>query len=148
MIAHLAWRTDTGLRYVEVWQSKDDYEAFAGNRLHLVVHPILRDMLGFVPPEPAHTMLDVIDAWTDRHPALPPVPQQGHGRPVTIHGDAPRPCGSGNSVHNAGIDPVGRKSAQSRRLWFAEMAADVRATAVPRVAAEDDAGLFRRWSRA
>jgi len=26
-------------------------------------------MLGFVPPEPAHTVLDVIDAWTDRHPA-------------------------------------------------------------------------------
>jgi hypothetical protein len=26
-------------------------------------------MLGFVPPEPTHTVLDVIDAWTDRHPA-------------------------------------------------------------------------------
>jgi len=26
-------------------------------------------MLGFVPPEPAHTVLDVIDAWTERHPA-------------------------------------------------------------------------------
>jgi len=25
-------------------------------------------MLGFVPPEPVHTVLDLIDAWTDRHP--------------------------------------------------------------------------------
>jgi hypothetical protein len=64
-----AWRTETGLRYVDVWHSKDDHEAFAENRLHPVVHPILQEMLGFVPPEPAHTVLDVIDAWTDRHPA-------------------------------------------------------------------------------
>jgi hypothetical protein len=69
LIAHLAWRTETGLRYVDVWQSKDDHEAFAENRLHPVVHPILQEMLGFIPPEPAHTVLDVIDAWTDRHPA-------------------------------------------------------------------------------
>jgi hypothetical protein len=70
LIAHLAWRTESGLRYVDVWQSEDDHQAFAENRLHPVVHPILQDMLGFVPPEPAHTELDVIDAWTTtRHPA-------------------------------------------------------------------------------
>jgi hypothetical protein len=68
LIAHLAWRTETGLRYVDVWQSKDDHEAFAESRLHPVVHPILQDMLGFVPPEPPITVLDVIDAWTERHP--------------------------------------------------------------------------------
>jgi len=56
LIAHLAWRTESGLRYVET-------------RLHPVVHPILQEMLGFVPPEPDHTVLDVIDAWTERHPA-------------------------------------------------------------------------------
>jgi hypothetical protein len=69
MIAHLAWRTESGLRYVDVWQSKDDCEAFAASRLHPVVHPILQELLGFVPPEPEHVTLDVIDAWTDRHPA-------------------------------------------------------------------------------
>jgi hypothetical protein len=69
LIAHLAWRTDSGLRYTEVWQSKDDWEKFAETRLHPVVHPILQDMLGFVPPEPPYTMLDVIDAWTSQHPA-------------------------------------------------------------------------------
>jgi len=69
LIAHLAWRTESGLRYVDVWQSKDDYAAFEESRLHPVVHPILEEMLGFVPPEPPRTVLDVVDAWTDRHPA-------------------------------------------------------------------------------
>ena len=32
------------------------------------VQPILQEMLGFVPPEPAATVLDMVDAWTDRHP--------------------------------------------------------------------------------
>ena len=69
LIAHLAWSTESGLRYVDVWQSKDDYAAFEESRLHPVVHPILEEMLGFVPPEPPRTVLDVVDAWTDRHPA-------------------------------------------------------------------------------
>ena len=69
LIAHLALRIEGGLRYIDVWQSKDDLEAFVENRLHPVVHPILQEMLGFVPPEPTHTVLDVIDAWTDRLPA-------------------------------------------------------------------------------
>jgi hypothetical protein len=69
LIAHLALQIENGLRYIDVWQSKDDFEAFAESRLHPVVHPILEDVLGFVPPEPDHTMLDVIDAWTERHPS-------------------------------------------------------------------------------
>ena len=69
LIAHLAWRTESGRRSVDVWQTEDAHAAVAGNRLHPVVHPILQDTRGFVPPEPAHTALDVIDAWTTRHPA-------------------------------------------------------------------------------
>ena len=69
LIAHLTLQIENGLRYIDVWQSKDDFEVFAESRLHPVVHPILEGMLGFVPPEPSHTMLDVIDVWTDRHPA-------------------------------------------------------------------------------
>ncbi len=68
LIAHLAWRTDTGLQYVDLWQSKDQCEAFTEERLHPVVHPLLQEMLGFVPPEPPQTVLDVIDAWTERYP--------------------------------------------------------------------------------
>jgi hypothetical protein len=67
LIAHLTVRTDSGLRYVDVWQTKDDWESFAEQRLHPVVHPLLQDMLGFMPPEPEHTMLDVIDAWTGEY---------------------------------------------------------------------------------
>jgi hypothetical protein len=67
MIAHLAYRTEGGLRYIDVWQTKDDWEAFEHDRLHPVVHPLLEAMLGFVPPEPPRTMLDVIDAWTATH---------------------------------------------------------------------------------
>jgi hypothetical protein len=33
-----------------------------------VVHPLLEEMLGFAPPEPTPTVLDLVDAWTDRHP--------------------------------------------------------------------------------
>jgi hypothetical protein len=69
LIAHLTLQIENGLRYIDVWQSKDDFEAFAEARLHPVVHPILEEMLGFVPPEPGHTTLEVIDVWTDRHPA-------------------------------------------------------------------------------
>ena len=67
LIAHLAYRTESGLRYVEVWQAKEDWEAFEHDRLHPVVHSLLQDMLGFVPPEPPRTMLDVVDAWTAEH---------------------------------------------------------------------------------
>jgi len=69
LIAHLTLQIENGVRYIDVWQSKDDFEVFAESRLHPVVHPILEGMLGFVPPEPSHTMLDVVDVWTDRHPA-------------------------------------------------------------------------------
>ena len=67
LIAHLAWRTDTGLRYVDVWQTKNDFDAFEHGRLHPVVHPLLPDMLGFVPPEPPKTALDTVNAWTAEH---------------------------------------------------------------------------------
>ena len=55
---------DRVIRFARAWRSKDDHEAFAENRLHPVVHPILQEMLGFVPPEPAATVLDLsqIDA--------------------------------------------------------------------------------------
>ena len=68
LIAHLAWRTGSGLRYVDVWQSKADHDAFVEDRLHPVVGSVLQETLGFVPPEPVHTVLDVIDAWTQQHP--------------------------------------------------------------------------------
>jgi heme-degrading monooxygenase HmoA len=68
LISHLTLQIENGLRYIDVWQSKDDFEAFAESRLHPVVHPILEDTLGFIPPEPGHTTLDVVHVWTNRYP--------------------------------------------------------------------------------
>ncbi len=70
LIAHLAYRTEQGLRYVDVWETKDDWEAFQHDRLHPVVHSLLKEILGFVPPEPSLTMLDLVDAWTAEHGPL------------------------------------------------------------------------------
>jgi hypothetical protein len=67
LIAHLAYRIENGLRYIEVWQAKDDWDAFEHDRLHPVVHPLLQDMLGFIPPEPPRTALDIVDVWTAEH---------------------------------------------------------------------------------
>jgi hypothetical protein len=68
LIAHLAYHTESGLRYVDVWQTKDDCEAFEHGRVHPIVHPLLQEMLGFVPPEPPRTVLDLVDAWTSEYP--------------------------------------------------------------------------------
>jgi hypothetical protein len=67
MIAHLAYRTGAGLRYVDVRQTKNDFDAFEHGRPHPVVHPLRQDMLGFVPPEPPKTALDIVNAWTAEH---------------------------------------------------------------------------------
>jgi hypothetical protein len=67
MICHIAHRIENGLRYVDVWESKDAWDAFQDERLHPVVHPMLESMLGFVPPEPEATELDVVDVWTAEH---------------------------------------------------------------------------------
>jgi hypothetical protein len=66
-IAHLAYKTEAGLRYIDVWETKEDCDAFEHDRLHPVVHPLLKEMLGFVPPEPPRTILDLVDAWTTEH---------------------------------------------------------------------------------
>src|SRR6266851_491899 len=55
LIAHLAYRTETGLRYVDVWETKDDFEAFEHDRLHPVVHSLLQEMLGFITPQRLRT---------------------------------------------------------------------------------------------
>jgi len=63
-IAHLAYRTGSGLCYLDVWNSEDEYKAFVKDRLHPAVHEVLSEKLGFVPPEPPMTVLDVVHVWT------------------------------------------------------------------------------------
>ncbi|WP_327092214.1 hypothetical protein OIE66_16700 [Nonomuraea sp. NBC_01738] len=63
LVAHLAYRVGDGLRYVDVWESEADWQAFVEERLHPVVDSVLAEALGFRPPEPTVERLDMVDAW-------------------------------------------------------------------------------------
>ncbi len=65
LVVHLAFeRPEGGLRYVDVWESKEDCDRFGEERLHPVVHPLLSAAFGGqVPPEPERTAIRVIDVW-------------------------------------------------------------------------------------
>jgi hypothetical protein len=65
LIVHLAIELPAGgLRYIDVWESEADCERFTEERLHPVVHGILREIFGDdLPPEPERTPLSVIDVW-------------------------------------------------------------------------------------
>ena len=66
MISHVAIeRPEGGLRYIDVWESEEDWDRFAEERLHPVVHPLLSAVFGDnFPPEPERTPLPVIHVWT------------------------------------------------------------------------------------
>ncbi|MCU1500893.1 MAG: hypothetical protein JWM12_247 [Ilumatobacteraceae bacterium] len=65
MIAHLAIeRPEGGLRYIDVWESEADWNRFAEDRLHPVVHGLLAEIFGDTPlPEPERTPLPLVHAW-------------------------------------------------------------------------------------
>lgn len=66
LIAHVAFeRPEGGLRYVDVWESEEDWDRFGEERLHPVVHGLLSEAFGGqLPPEPPRTALPVIHVWT------------------------------------------------------------------------------------
>jgi hypothetical protein len=65
LIAHVAIeRPEGGLRYVDVWETEDDWDRFREERLHPVVHPMLREVFGDeLPPEPEIMPISVIHVW-------------------------------------------------------------------------------------
>jgi len=65
LVVHLAIaRPEGGLTYVDVWSSREDAERFTEDRLHPVVHAMLREVFGDeLPPEPERRALEVIHAW-------------------------------------------------------------------------------------
>jgi hypothetical protein len=65
LISHLAIELPAGgLRYVDVWASEAAWERFAEERLHPVVHPMLREIFGdALPDEPERAQLRAIDQW-------------------------------------------------------------------------------------
>lgn len=65
LIVHLAVeRAEGGLRYFDVWDSEENWDRFAEERLHPVVHPLLSSRFGDeLPPEPERNPLSVIHVW-------------------------------------------------------------------------------------
>ena len=65
LISHVAIEVpDGGLRYIDVWESEDDWDRFAEDRLHPVVHPLLGEVFGDrLPPEPERLTETVVDVW-------------------------------------------------------------------------------------
>jgi hypothetical protein len=68
LIAHIAVvRPEGGLRYIDVWESEQEWNRFRDERLHPVVHPLLGEIFGDqLPPEPELTPLAVVHAWRGR----------------------------------------------------------------------------------
>jgi hypothetical protein len=66
LIAHLAIeRPEGGLRYIDVWESEAHWDRFAEERLHPVVHGLLREVFGDAEiPEPERVPIQVVHAWT------------------------------------------------------------------------------------
>jgi hypothetical protein len=68
LIVHLAVeRPEGGLRYYDVWESEADFDRFGEERLHPVVHGLLREVFGDdLPDEPARVALPLIHVWGSR----------------------------------------------------------------------------------
>jgi hypothetical protein len=65
MILHLALALpEGGLRYIDVWESEQDWNRFVDHRLHPVVHGLLSEIFGDQsPPEPLQTPISVVHVW-------------------------------------------------------------------------------------
>ncbi len=66
LVVHLVIdRPEGGLRYIDVWETKDDWDRFVDERLHPVVHGLLEGIFGAeLPPEPEQMPLPLVHAWT------------------------------------------------------------------------------------
>jgi hypothetical protein len=69
LIAHIALEREDGhLYYLDLWQTKQDCEAFTEQRLHPVVGPVLHAAGVRVDAEPPRREVTVVDAWGSGFP--------------------------------------------------------------------------------
>ena len=64
LVVHVVARTETGLRYLDVWESKEAWERFRDARVHPALDKVFK-RIGFQPPsaEPPMQELDVVEVW-------------------------------------------------------------------------------------
>ena len=65
LIIHLVMQgPEGGLRYLDVWESEEHCDRFTEERLHPVVHGLLREILGdALPPEPQRSDVLLLHVW-------------------------------------------------------------------------------------
>lgn len=64
LIAHYAIEKEDGtIRYIDLWESEAQWDAFAESRLHPVVGPVLQRFNVHPEREPERVPLKLIDAW-------------------------------------------------------------------------------------
>ena len=64
LVVHMVARTETGLRYLDVWESKEAWERFRDERVHPSLDKVFK-RIGFQRPseEPPMQELDVVEVW-------------------------------------------------------------------------------------
>lgn len=64
LVVHVVARTETGLRYLDVWESKEAWEQFRDARVHPALEKVFK-RIGFQRPssEPLLRELDVVEVW-------------------------------------------------------------------------------------
>ena len=72
LIAHLVFKHEGGLRYIDVWDTQDDWERFRDERVEPVVDEVLAG-LGIPHDQTLVTFenMDMVDCWLGRSAALP-----------------------------------------------------------------------------
>lgn len=65
LVAHVVVKQDGGLRHVQVWESKEDWERFREERVEPALGKVFA-AAGFArrPPRPEEHEMDVVDVWT------------------------------------------------------------------------------------
>jgi len=64
LVVHLVVQAEAGLRHIEVWESKADWDRFHAERVEPAVHQVLT-AAGFteMPPDPPVEDLALVDVW-------------------------------------------------------------------------------------
>jgi hypothetical protein len=64
LIVHLVVHTDTGLRHINLWETREDWDRFRDERVEPAVHAVLT-AAGFseLPPDPVVQELSLLDVW-------------------------------------------------------------------------------------